>query len=79
MRLMRLKSVILAAAAAAMTATPVLAANPAGKLSVAPAAARASAKEGQAKLAGTGLIIALVAAAVVAIVLIADDNKSKSP
>lgn len=65
---------MLAAAAISMTASPVLAASPAAKLSV--ASARASAKEGESKLAGTGLIIALVVAAVVAIVVIADDSNS---
>lgn len=76
---MRIKNLMLAAAAVCMTATPVIAANPAAKLSVAPAAARASAQKGESKLAGTGLIVALVVAAVVAVVIIADDNGSKSP
>jgi hypothetical protein len=75
---MRLKKLMLAAAAVSMTASPVLAANPAAKLSVAPAQARASAKAGESKLAGTGLIVALVVAAVVAIVVIADGDSDSN-
>lgn len=73
---MRLENLVLAFAATTMTASPVLAENPAAKLSVAPAATRASAEEGQSELAGTGLIIALVVAAIVAVVVIADGSES---
>lgn len=74
---MRLNKVLLAAAAVSLTASPVLAsANPASKLSVAPAA-RASAKAGKSHMAG-GFFIPLIAiAAVIAgIVVVADTNNS---
>ena len=75
-----MKKLILALAATAMTASPVLAANPAAKLSVAPQAARASAKEGDSKLFGGSFIItALVAAAVIAAIIIIADDNSDSP
>lgn len=79
---MRLKKFMLAAAAVSMTASPVLAANPAAKLSVAPASARAAASQGDSKLHGGGFIVAaLAAAAVIAgIIIVADnDDKAKSP
>lgn len=71
-----MKKLIIALAATAMTASPVLAANPAAKLSVAPQSARESAKDGDSKLFGGGfLITALIAAAVIAgIIIIADDD-----
>ena len=71
---MRFNKFMLAAAAVTMTASPVLAANPAAKLSVAPAA-RASADQGESKLAGGGFIVAaLAAAAVIAGIIIVADN-----
>lgn len=75
---MRLNKFLLAAAAVSMTASPVLAANPAAKLSVAPKSARAAADEGESKLAGGGFIVAaLAAAAVIAgIIIVADNNDS---
>lgn len=75
---MYLKKLMLAAAAVSMTASPVLAANPAAKLSVAPATARASADAGSSRLAGSGLIVAVFVAAIVAIVLIADKKDDPS-
>lgn len=77
---MRLNKVLLAAAAVSMTASPVLAANPAAKLSVAPASARASANTGKSELAGGGFVVAIIAAAAViaGIVIIADNNDKPS-
>ncbi|MBN2972738.1 hypothetical protein JW805_11995 [Roseomonas aeriglobus] len=80
-----IRKLLIGATALSMVATPVLAqstVNPAAKLSLAkavPADARVSAKAGKSKaLAGTGLIIALVAgAAVVAgIIAVASDSDS---
>lgn len=79
---MRLNKFLLAAAAVSMTASPVLAASPAGKLSVAPASARASAKAGKAELAGGGFVVAIIAAAAViaGIIIVANnDDDPKSP
>lgn len=73
---MRLNKFMLAAAAVSMTASPVLAANPAASLSVAPASARASADKGDADLAGGGFIVAIIAAAAViaGIIILADND-----
>lgn len=79
---MRLKKFMLAAAAVSMTASPVLAANPAAKLSVAPASARASAKADKSDLFGGGFLVAAIAAAAViaGIIIIADnDDDPDSP
>lgn len=79
---MRLKKLMLAAVAVSMTASPVLAANPAASLSVAPASARASADKGKSELAGGGFLVAAIAAAAViaGIIIIADnDDKPSSP
>lgn len=79
---MRLNKLMLAVAAVSMTASPVLAANPAASLSVAPTAARASADEGDAQLAGGGFVVAIIAAAAViaGIIIIADgDDDPDSP
>ena len=79
---MRFKKFLLAAAAVSMTASPVLAANPAAKLSVAPASARASAKAGKSELAGGGIVVAIIAAAAViaGIIIVADnDDDPNSP
>ena len=78
---MRLNKLMLAAAAVSMTAMPVLAANPAAKLSVS-APARASAKAGKSELAGGGFVVAIIAAAAViaGIIIIADnDDDPNSP
>ena len=69
---MRLKKLMLAAAAVSMTASPVLAANPASKLSV--ASARASADAGESELGGGFLVAAIAAAAVIAGIIIMADN-----
>lgn len=73
---MRLNKFMLAAAVVSMTASPVLAANPAASLSVAPASARAGADKGNSELAGGGFLVAAIAAAAViaGIIIIADNN-----
>lgn len=73
---MRLNKFMLAAAVVSMTASPVLAANPAASLSVAPASARASADKGEAGLGGGGFLVAAIAAAAViaGIIIIADND-----
>ncbi|HET9511185.1 MAG TPA: hypothetical protein VFO80_08550 [Sphingomonas sp.] len=82
-----IRNFLVGAAALSMVATPVAAqttvsANPAAKLSLSkavPAGARASTAAGKSKaLAGTGLIVALVAgAAVIAgIIVVASDSDS---
>ena len=79
---MRLKKLMLAAAVVSMTASPVLAANPAASLSVAPASARASADKGDSEFLGGGILVAVFAAAAViaGIVIIADnDDDPDSP
>lgn len=79
---MRLKKFMLATVAVSMTASPVLAANPAASLSVAPASARASAKSDKSDLAGGGFLVAIIAAAAViaGIIIIADnDDDPDSP
>lgn len=77
---MRLKNLMVAAVAVSMTASPVLAANPAASLSVAPASARASAEEGDSDLAGGGFLVAIIAAAAIiaGIIIIADNDDSPS-
>ena len=82
------RNLIAGVAALSLVATPALAqsavtASPAAKLSLknaVPAGARASTTAGKSKLAGSGLVVALIAAAavVVGIVVIADDNDSDS-
>ncbi len=77
---MRFNKLMLAVAAVTMTASPVLAASPAAKLSV--ASARASAKEGDSKLGGGGFVVAAIAAAAViaGIIIVADnDDGAGSP
>lgn len=75
---MRSTKMMLAAAALSMVASPVLAANPAAKLSVAPTTARASADHGTSRLAGSGLIVAAFVAAIVLIVVVADNKEDPS-
>ena len=77
---MRLKNLMAAATAASLIATPVLAANPAAKLSVAPAAARANAKAGKSELFGSGgfVVAAIAAAAVIAGIIIISNNDNDS-
>ncbi|CAN5350179.1 hypothetical protein BH09PSE4_BH09PSE4_20890 [soil metagenome] len=69
---------LMAAAALSLTASPVLAAaaNPAAKLSIAPA--RVGAKAGKSKAAG-GLLIALIAAAAVVAGIVIVASSSDSP
>jgi hypothetical protein len=76
---MTFKSMLAAAAIVSMAATPAMAAsNPASSLSIAPAA-RASAPVGKTnKAVGGGVLAALIAAGVVAIVVIAA-SKNDSP
>ena len=74
---MRFRKLMLATAAASMTAMPVLAANPAAKLSVAPSSARASAKGQKSDLAGGGgyfVAIIAVIAVVAGIVVVASND-----
>ena len=83
--MMRFKAVTLAISAAALAATPAIAAPvSASKLSVAkalkvPASARAAAKRGKSKAEGsTGIIIGVVAAVAIVggIIVISDDSQS---
>lgn len=79
---MRFKSMTVAAAALAMTATPVLAApaNPASSLSVANSVRASSPSAKANKLAGNAIIPAVLALAIVAggVIIAVDDNNSKS-
>ncbi len=68
---MRMKTIMMAAVATAMTASPVLAqANPAASLSVAKASRSTGSGEKSNKLAGAGLIGAILAAGIIAIPVI---------
>lgn len=76
-----LRSGLLTLAMLSMSVTPVLAAaaNPAAKLSLAPASARASAKADKSKLAGGFLIAAIAVVAVIAgVIIIANDDDEDS-
>jgi hypothetical protein len=81
---MRFKTMTVAIAALSMSATPALAApaNPAAPLSVAKSV-RASAPSGKSnKLAGSSIVPAVLALAIVAggvIIAVSDGDKSKSP
>ncbi|CAN5350241.1 hypothetical protein BH09PSE4_BH09PSE4_20900 [soil metagenome] len=71
--------ILLATAALSLSISPALAsaANPASKLSIAPASARAHAKTGKSRLGGTTILgLALLAVAVGAVVII---NNPDSP
>ena len=79
---MKLPKYLAAAAMLSMAAAPAVAAtNPAATLSVAHAARAGTPATKQSNLLGIGIFSALIAVALVAaaIVVIADDNKSKSP
>ncbi len=69
---MRMKTIMMAAVATSMTATPVLAAqaNPAASLSVAKATRTTASGEKSNKLAGAGLIGVILAAGIIAIPVI---------
>ncbi len=80
---MRIAKYLGAVAALSMATAPALAApaNPATSLSVAKSVRAASPTKGDSKLHGAGIFLAaaVVIGVIVAIVLIADDNKAKSP
>lgn len=81
---MRFKDLAIAAAALSMTAAPALAApaNPAASLSVSKSVRAASPSGKSNKLAGSSLIPAVLALAIVAggiYIAVDDNNKSKSP
>ncbi|MBN8815543.1 MAG: hypothetical protein J0J06_08870 [Sphingomonas sp.] len=80
---MRFAKYLGAVAALSMAAAPALAApaNPAASLSVAKSVRASAPTKNASQLHGAGIFLAAAAVVgiVVAIVLIADDNKSKSP
>ncbi len=80
---MRIAKYLGAVAALSMATAPALAApaNPAMSLSVAKSVRASAPSKNASQLHGTGLVVAGVAAVavIVGIVLIATDNKSKSP
>jgi hypothetical protein len=81
--IMRIAKYLGAIAAMSMATAPALAApaNPAASLSVAKSVRAASPTKDASKLHGAGVFLAAAAVVgvIVAIVLIADDNKAKSP
>lgn len=83
---MRFNKLMMAAAAASMTAMPVVAtaAAPASKLSVArsssvPASVRASATKGESKAIGAGILILVLGIAAVAAGVVAATDGDSSP
>ena len=80
---MRFAKYLGAIAALSMATAPAMAApaNPAASLSVAKSVRASAPTKGSSKLHGAGIFLAAAAVVgvIVAVVLIADDNKSKSP
>ena len=80
---MRFQNIAIVVATLSMTASPALAApaNPAGSLSVAKSVRASSPSAKSNKLAGSTIIPAVLALAIVAggVIIAVDDNKSKSP